>query len=127
MPMQDLPETAPDTPILDSGVLPPVRRTKRAVGVIIGFVVGNGLPTLTGQLLTHAAGDPSSPGALNAINADLRLGLNVACERFRTEEDAKNFHDELVHLLVSQKASFNSPVWFNCCLLYTSPSPRDTR
>ncbi|MGP0019440.1 MAG: M50 family metallopeptidase [Candidatus Sulfotelmatobacter sp.] len=40
MPMQDLPETAPDTPILDSGVLPPVRRTKRAVGVIIGFVVG---------------------------------------------------------------------------------------
>ncbi len=35
---------------------------------------------------------------------------------FRTEEDAKNFHDELVHLLVCQKASFNSPVWFNCGL-----------
>ena len=35
---------------------------------------------------------------------------------FRTEEDAKNFHDELAHLLVRQKASFNSPVWFNCGL-----------
>ena len=33
---------------------------------------------------------------------------------FRTEEDAETFHDELVHLLVTQKAAFNSPVWFNC-------------
>lgn len=35
---------------------------------------------------------------------------------FRTEEDAQAFHDELVHLLVRQKAAFNSPVWFNCGL-----------
>jgi ribonucleoside-diphosphate reductase alpha chain len=35
---------------------------------------------------------------------------------FRAEEDAANFHDELVHILVRQKASFNSPVWFNCGL-----------
>src|SRR5713226_3088476 len=35
---------------------------------------------------------------------------------FRTEEDAQAFHDELVHILVRQKASFNSPVWFNCGL-----------
>src|SRR6516165_2339859 len=35
---------------------------------------------------------------------------------FRTEEDATNFHDELTHLLVRQKAAFNSPVWFNCGL-----------
>src|SRR5271166_4017560 len=27
---------------------------------------------------------------------------------FRTEEDATNFHDELTHLLVRQKAAFNS-------------------
>jgi ribonucleoside-diphosphate reductase alpha chain len=33
---------------------------------------------------------------------------------FATEEDAQAFQDELVHLLVTQKASFNSPVWFNC-------------
>jgi ribonucleoside-diphosphate reductase alpha chain len=35
---------------------------------------------------------------------------------FRSEEDAQNFHRELVHLLVRQKAAFNSPVWFNCGL-----------
>ena len=35
---------------------------------------------------------------------------------FRGEEDAQAFHDELTHLLVRQKASFNSPVWFNCGL-----------
>ncbi|MGH9355512.1 MAG: vitamin B12-dependent ribonucleotide reductase, partial [Terriglobia bacterium] len=35
---------------------------------------------------------------------------------FRTEEDARIFRDELSHLLVRQKAAFNSPVWFNCGL-----------
>jgi ribonucleoside-diphosphate reductase alpha chain len=35
---------------------------------------------------------------------------------FRSEADARAFHDELLHLLVRQKASFNSPVWFNCGL-----------
>ena len=32
---------------------------------------------------------------------------------FATSEDAANFHDDLVHLLVHQKVAFNSPVWFN--------------
>src|SRR5215471_18896448 len=32
---------------------------------------------------------------------------------FRSAEDAATFHDELVHILVQQKAAFNSPVWFN--------------
>jgi ribonucleoside-diphosphate reductase alpha chain len=32
---------------------------------------------------------------------------------FETPEDAAIFHDELVHLLLTQKAAFNSPVWFN--------------
>jgi ribonucleoside-diphosphate reductase alpha chain len=32
---------------------------------------------------------------------------------FATEEDASVFHDELVNILVTQKAAFNSPVWFN--------------
>jgi ribonucleoside-diphosphate reductase alpha chain len=35
---------------------------------------------------------------------------------FRTEEDARNFQGELTHLLVRQRAAFNSPVWFNCGL-----------
>jgi len=32
---------------------------------------------------------------------------------FLGEEEARTFADELTHLLVQQKASFNSPVWFN--------------
>lgn len=32
---------------------------------------------------------------------------------FASDEDADVFHQELIHLLVMQKASFNSPVWFN--------------
>ncbi|MFI5104208.1 MAG: vitamin B12-dependent ribonucleotide reductase, partial [Terriglobales bacterium] len=32
---------------------------------------------------------------------------------FSTAEDRDVFHDELVHILLQQKASFNSPVWFN--------------
>lgn len=32
---------------------------------------------------------------------------------FATEEDAQAFQDELTHLLLHQKAAFNSPVWFN--------------
>jgi ribonucleoside-diphosphate reductase alpha chain len=37
----------------------------------------------------------------------------IAGGYFRTEEDAAIFHDELAHLLLQQKAAFNSPVWFN--------------
>ena len=33
---------------------------------------------------------------------------------FATEPDAQSFEDELTYLLLHQKASFNSPVWFNC-------------
>ncbi len=32
---------------------------------------------------------------------------------FHTADDAATFHDELAHLLLQQKAAFNSPVWFN--------------
>jgi len=32
---------------------------------------------------------------------------------FASEEDARVFAEELTHLLVTQKAAFNSPVWFN--------------
>jgi len=33
---------------------------------------------------------------------------------FTSDETADIFYRELTHLLVSQKAAFNSPVWFNC-------------
>ena len=32
---------------------------------------------------------------------------------FATPQDAQNFRAELIHLLLTQRASFNSPVWFN--------------
>jgi len=33
---------------------------------------------------------------------------------FAAEDDARAFSDELTHILLHQKACFNSPVWFNC-------------
>jgi ribonucleoside-diphosphate reductase alpha chain len=32
---------------------------------------------------------------------------------FKTDEDGENFRLELAHLMLTQKACFNSPVWFN--------------
>ncbi len=32
---------------------------------------------------------------------------------FKTAQDVENFRDELAHLMLTQKACFNSPVWFN--------------
>ena len=37
----------------------------------------------------------------------------IAGGYFATVVDAGIFHDELAHLLLTQKAAFNSPVWFN--------------
>src|SRR5438477_3419211 len=33
---------------------------------------------------------------------------------FASEDDACAFSDELTHIMLNQKACFNSPVWFNC-------------
>ena len=33
---------------------------------------------------------------------------------FASDEDLRAFSDDLKHILVYQKAAFNSPVWFNC-------------
>lgn len=35
---------------------------------------------------------------------------------FADEQDAETFEAELSHLLIDQRAAFNSPVWFNCGL-----------
>jgi ribonucleoside-diphosphate reductase alpha chain len=37
----------------------------------------------------------------------------LAGNYFQTTEDAENFRHELAHLMLTQKACFNSPVWFN--------------
>ncbi|OFW39991.1 MAG: ribonucleoside-diphosphate reductase, adenosylcobalamin-dependent [Acidobacteria bacterium RIFCSPLOWO2_12_FULL_60_22] len=38
----------------------------------------------------------------------------IAQGYFATRDDGENFRSELAHLMLTQKASFNSPVWFNC-------------
>lgn len=43
------------------------------LGAIIGFVLLRGLPTLDGQLLANPAGNPTAPGALNAIAGSLQM------------------------------------------------------
>src|SRR5246127_2181084 len=37
----------------------------------------------------------------------------IAGGYFATAEGAATFHDELAHMLLTQKVAFNSPVWFN--------------
>jgi ribonucleoside-diphosphate reductase alpha chain len=37
----------------------------------------------------------------------------LAGKYFKTKEDGENFRLELAHLMLTQKACFNSPVWFN--------------
>jgi ribonucleoside-diphosphate reductase alpha chain len=37
----------------------------------------------------------------------------LAGKYFKTPEDGENFRNELAHLTLTQKACFNSPVWFN--------------
>lgn len=37
----------------------------------------------------------------------------MAGHYFKTPEDGENFRNELAHLMLHQKACFNSPVWFN--------------
>jgi ribonucleoside-diphosphate reductase alpha chain len=45
--------------------------------------------------------------------ADMIADWGVAGRYFKAPEDGNNFRDELAHLLLTQKACFNSPVWFN--------------
>jgi len=45
--------------------------------------------------------------------ADTIANWGRAMEYFASEEDAQAFQDELTHILLYQKAAFNSPVWFN--------------
>ncbi|MGH9475357.1 MAG: vitamin B12-dependent ribonucleotide reductase [Terriglobales bacterium] len=62
----------------------------------------------------NSAERESSVRALVARVAETIRDWGMEGGYFRTPEDAQAFHDELVYLLVTQKAAFNSPVWFNC-------------
>jgi ribonucleoside-diphosphate reductase alpha chain len=45
--------------------------------------------------------------------ADTIRDWGLAGGYFATAKDAAIFHDELAHMLLTQKVAFNSPVWFN--------------
>ncbi len=45
---------------------------------------------------------------------DTITGWAGAQKYFASDDDLQAFSDDLKHLLVYQKAAFNSPVWFNC-------------
>jgi ribonucleoside-diphosphate reductase alpha chain len=45
--------------------------------------------------------------------ADTMTAWGVKGKYFASNTDKEAFHDELLHLLVTQKMAFNSPVWFN--------------
>ena len=44
---------------------------------------------------------------------DTMADWGLAAGYFATPEDGEAFRDELAHLMLNQKAAFNSPVWFN--------------
>ncbi len=44
---------------------------------------------------------------------DTIAGWGVLQRYFKTVQDAANFRDDLAHIMLTQKACFNSPVWFN--------------
>ena len=65
--------------------------------------------------------NPTSPGQRESSVRQLvgrvvdTIGAWARARRyFANEEAVQAFTDDLKHLLIYQKASFNSPVWFNC-------------
>jgi len=64
-------------------------------------------------------GKPGSPERERSVAELVRRVVDTITDwgskgrYFRTDEDAGNFRNELAHLMLTQKACFNSPVWFN--------------
>ena len=48
----------------------------------------------------------------------------IAQGYFASRDEGENFRAELAHLMLTQKASFNSPVWFNCGVERCEPEAR---
>jgi ribonucleoside-diphosphate reductase alpha chain len=65
-------------------------------------------------------GQLGTPGREHSVKqligrvVDTITGWARAQGYFASEDDLQAFSDDLKHLLVYQKGSFNSPVWFNC-------------
>lgn len=82
-------------------------------------------PAFWSEHAAHIAGSKyfrgriGSPERESSVRSMINRVANVICGwgikfgYFDSEEDAKVFCDELTHILLHQKAAFNSPVWFN--------------
>ena len=70
------------------------------------------------------AGVPGTKHETSARQVVYRIAhsIRTAGEKFggyfKSAKDAQAFEDELLHLLITQKCAFNSPVWFNCGLFH---------
>jgi ribonucleoside-diphosphate reductase alpha chain len=83
------------------------------------------VPTSWSQTATNIVaskyfrGAMSSPERERSVRGLISRVVDTICAwaenqgYFATADDLRNFGDELTHLLVQQKAAFNSPVWFN--------------
>ena len=61
-------------------------------------------------------GERSAKQLVRRIARTIRRAGEELGEYFADETAAETFEQELAHLLLTQKAAFNSPVWFNCGL-----------
>ncbi len=68
--------------------------------------------------VTSVGGETSVRQVVKRIAHTIRRAGEELGNYFATPEDAEAFEMELTHLLVTQKAAFNSPVWFNCGLYH---------
>src|SRR5947199_1965341 len=64
-------------------------------------------------------GKPGSPDRETSVAQLIQRVTDTIAEwgkkdgYFHTDQDGENFRAELAHLMLTQKACFNSPVWFN--------------
>jgi ribonucleoside-diphosphate reductase alpha chain len=94
-------------------------------GVSVFEQKGVEVPAFWSQLATNVVvskyfrGHLNSPGRETSVRQLIDRVVNTIAtwaeqqHYFATEEDLRAFQAELTHLLVHQKMSFNSPVWFN--------------
>ncbi len=76
----------------------------------------NATNILAQKYFRGALGTPERETSLKQVVdriVDTITAWGVEGDYFADEEEAEAFRDELKHLLVTQKAAFNSPVWFN--------------
>lgn len=101
-------------------------------GSIVFELKGAEIPTGWSQLATDIAvskyfrkaglngdknkGERSVKQLVHRVAHTIRATGEEYGKYFANAEAAENFEQELAHLLLGQKAAFNSPVWFNCGL-----------